>query len=83
MSVVGQRERGVSDMIDFQRFEQVEPRYRYRTRIFFNYSWNWISHCGLETQFTEESFGMVVIGWETGSIRDREHQETPALTDEL
>lgn len=87
MSVTGQREQGVSDTIDFQRFEKAEPAHRYRTRIFIT--------CGIGSvtlDWRSNSQGRV-LGWrcrlgglirrETGSIRGREHHETPALMDEL
>lgn len=87
MSVMGQREPGVSDTIDFQRFEQVESTHRYRTRIFIT--------CGIGSvtlDWRSNSQGSA-LGWrcrlsrlisrETGTIRGGEDCKTPALMDEL
>lgn len=84
MSVVGQREWGVSDTIDFQRFEQVEPIHRYRGRIFYH-AWNWSSHFRLDGQFTRGRASGTGGEWAERTDRPakREQPETPALMDEF
>lgn len=80
------REQGVSDTIDFLRFEQVEPTHRYRTRIFIT------GGIGSVTLDWRSNSPGRALGWcrlsrlisrEAGSIRGREHCETAALMDEL